>query len=67
MLLGAEHLAFDGPGELEGTAEEYVAEGDKNQLRRHHVHEGSVHAAVTAAVRKDGNTKKVTCHTFRHS
>ncbi len=52
---------------LEGTAEEYVAEGDKNQLRRHHVHEGSVQAAVTAAVRKARITKKVTCHTFRHS
>lgn len=36
-------------------------------LRRHHVHEGSVQRAVTQAVRKCGFTKKVSCHTFRHS
>ena len=34
---------------------------------RHHVHEGAVHRAVTEAVRALGWTKRVSCHTLRHS
>src|SRR5262249_47971742 len=34
---------------------------------RHHLHEGRVHFAVTTAVRSLGWTKRVTCHTLRHS
>ena len=34
---------------------------------RHHVHEGAVHRAVTQAVRDLGWTKRVGCHTLRHS
>ncbi|MCH7727576.1 MAG: integron integrase, partial [Planctomycetes bacterium] len=34
---------------------------------RHHIDESLVQKAVTAAVRKAGLTKRVTCHTFRHS
>jgi integron integrase len=34
---------------------------------RHHVHEGALERAVTAAVRQTGFTKHITCHTFRHS
>jgi integron integrase len=34
---------------------------------RHHVHEGGLQRAVTNAVRSLGWTKRVTCHTLRHS
>ena len=37
------------------------------QLRRHHIHESTIQAAVTQAVRNSGIRKKVTCHAFRHS
>ena len=35
--------------------------------RRHHVHESVVRKAVYAAARAAGISKKVSCHTFRHS
>jgi integron integrase len=34
---------------------------------RYHLHESVVQRAVTAAVRRAGITKRVSCHTFRHS
>src|SRR5947209_7334235 len=34
---------------------------------RHHVHEGGVQRAVAQAVRQLGWSKRVTCHTLRHS
>jgi integrase len=34
---------------------------------RFHLHESAVQRAVTAAGRRAGITKRVTCHTFRHS
>ena len=34
---------------------------------RFHLHESAVQREVTAAVRRTGITKRVTCHTFRHS
>jgi integron integrase len=37
------------------------------EIGRHHVHEGAVQRAVTTAVRQLGWTKRVTCHTLRHS
>jgi len=38
-----------------------------DQKRRHHVHPSSVQRAVKDGVRKAGISKKVSCHTFRHS
>jgi len=35
--------------------------------RRYHMHETSLATALRVAVRKSGVTKRVTCHTFRHS
>jgi integron integrase len=35
--------------------------------RRHHVHESVLQRAVPAAARAAGLSKRVTCHTFRHS
>ncbi len=37
------------------------------EVRRHHVHENAVQKAVQAAVRTVGFTKRVSCHTLRHS
>jgi hypothetical protein len=37
------------------------------QLRRHHINENSVQAAVKSAVNRTGICKKISCHTFRHS
>jgi integron integrase len=34
---------------------------------RFHLHESAVQRAVTEAARRSGVTKRVTCHTFRHS
>jgi integron integrase len=34
---------------------------------RYHLHESVVQRAVTAAVRRPGIAKRVSCHTFRHS
>jgi site-specific recombinase XerD len=34
---------------------------------RHHVHEGAVQRAVATAVQQLGWTKRVSCHTLRHS
>ncbi len=34
---------------------------------RHHVHENALQRAVTSAVRQSGLTKRVSCHTLRHS
>jgi hypothetical protein len=34
---------------------------------RHHLHESAVQRAVIDAVRTTGLTKRVNCHTFRHS
>ena len=34
---------------------------------RYHLHESVVQRAVTAAVRRAGIAKRVSCHTFRHS
>ncbi|MCZ2343814.1 MAG: integron integrase [Bacteroidales bacterium] len=35
--------------------------------RRHHIHEGCVQRAIHQTVKRLGWTKKVSCHTFRHS
>jgi integron integrase len=37
------------------------------EVRRHHAHENAVSRAVTAAGRRAGISKRVTCHVFRHS
>jgi len=68
-LFPAKNLSYDShPREaVEGVPDEHVLEGDRSQLRRHHVNENSVQAAVKSAVTKAGVEKKVTCHTFRHS
>jgi integron integrase len=51
----------------EGVPDAHVGEGDRTQLRRHHVNENSVQAALNAAVQRAGVAKKATCHTLRHS
>jgi integron integrase len=35
--------------------------------RRHHLHEGCVQRSITTTVRRLGWTKKISCHTLRHS
>lgn len=68
-LFPARNLSYDShPREaVEGVPDEHVIEGDRSQLRRHHVNENSVQAALKSAVSRAGVEKKVTCHTFRHS
>ena len=68
-LFPAKNLSYDShPREaVEGVPDEHVIEGDRTQLRRHHVNENSVQAAVKSAVERAGILKKVSCHTFRHS
>ncbi len=36
-------------------------------IGRHHVHEGALARAVTAAARRVGEVRRVGCHTLRHS
>jgi len=68
-LFPASNLSYDShPRESqEGIPDQHVVDGDRTQLRRHHVNENSVQAAVKAAVLRAGIHKKITCHTFRHS
>src|SRR4029078_12908717 len=40
---------------------------ESGKLRRHHLHESVIHRSVTAAARSCRFTKRVTCHTLRHS
>jgi integron integrase len=40
---------------------------ETRELRRYHLHETEVQEALYEAVRKAKLTKRVTCHTFRHS
>lgn len=40
---------------------------DTGERRRHHLHETVVQRAVRAAAARAAMTKRVTCHTFRHS
>ena len=44
-----------------------VIHSESATLRRHHLHETSIQRAVKDAARKSGVTKRVTCHTLRHS
>lgn len=37
------------------------------RVGRHHVYEGALQRAITTVVRQIGLTKRVTCHTLRHS
>jgi len=38
-----------------------------NVIRRHHLHESVVRKAIYGAVQETGISKKISCHTFRHS
>lgn len=38
-----------------------------DRIKRHHVHENALQKAVKTAVETVGITRRVTCHTFRHS
>jgi integron integrase len=68
-LFPAKNLSYDPhPREAaEGVPDEHVINGDRSQLRRHHVNENSVQAALKTAVQKAEILKKVSCHTLRHS
>ncbi|XZE22291.1 integron integrase [Pirellulaceae bacterium SH449] len=68
-LFPAKNLSYDShPREaVEGVPDEHVIDGDRSQLRRHHVNENSVQAALKTAVQKAEIHKKVSCHTLRHS
>ncbi len=37
------------------------------QVRRHHIHENSLQKAIKRAAIKAGLSKRVSCHTLRHS
>lgn len=68
-LFPAKNLSYDShPREaIEGAQDQHVVEGDRTQLRRHHVNENSVQAALKAAVKRVNLDKPVSCHTLRHS
>lgn len=44
-----------------------VAKADREQIRRHHIHETTVQQAFARAVKASGVSKRATCHTLRHS
>ncbi len=44
-----------------------VCRGDRDQIRRHHVHETTVQQGFSRAVKASGITKRATCHSLRHS
>lgn len=49
------------------AARSFSTDPTDGRLKVHHVHENSLQKAVQSAVRNAGLTKRVTCHTFRHS
>lgn len=49
------------------AAKSLSTDPDDGRLKMHHIHENSLQKAVHEAVRIVGLTKRVTCHTFRHS
>jgi integron integrase len=63
-LLGAPR---DWPWQWVFRARRQYVEPRTGQLRRHHLHESVLQRAVTAAARRSGVTKRVTCHGFRHA
>jgi site-specific recombinase XerD len=46
---------------------EETRQADLTQLRRHHIHEGTIQQCLTKAVRASNVSKHVTAHVFRHS
>lgn len=44
-----------------------VKDHHSGEMRRHHLHESGIQKSLKRAVRQTGITKKVGCHTFRHS
>jgi integron integrase len=48
-------------------ADRIVKDPRSGILRRHHLHESSLQRAVKQAVQSAGISKKISCHTFRHS
>ena len=67
-----EQSAVELPDDVElfrhGENDVNVVTGEKGrEMRRHHIHENSVQKWIRATVLKAGLTKKISCHTFRHS
>lgn len=52
---------------ISAAADLEVVRGDREQIRRHHIHETTVQQAFGRAVRASRITKRATCHTLRHS
>ena len=57
----------DWPWQWVFPARRQYVDRSTGQLRRHHLHESVLQRAVTAAGRRAGVNKRVTCHGFRHS
>lgn len=48
-------------------ATRWYRDAESGQVRRHHLHESVIQRAVRRAATQAGITRRVTCHTFRHS
>jgi site-specific recombinase XerD len=59
--------AGEGPAVGASPAAAGEGRGGGRGLRRHHLDESGLQRAVRQAARRAGLTKRVTCHTFRHS
>ena len=66
-LFPSSRLSVDPREEGSGFGVQGSEPGIERVKRRHHVDENSVQKVVRAAVLAAGLTKKVSCHTFRHS
>jgi integron integrase len=49
------------------AASQRAADPVSGEIRRHHLHPSTLEKALRLAVHKSGLTKRVTCHTFRHT
>jgi integron integrase len=64
----ASRLSADPRGEDDPSPPAPLPQGEKEDRQyRHHIHENGLQKAVKKAVLAAGITKKVSCHTFRHS
>ncbi|QEG22871.1 tyrosine-type recombinase/integrase [Mariniblastus fucicola] len=44
-----------------------AGDGDRNQIRRHHIHENTVQRWICKAIRDASVSKRASCHALRHS
>ena len=69
MLWGAKRLTWpkNGAGQYVFPSSRLSADPRSGKIRRYHIHENGLQKALKKAVQEAGLTKRVNCHSLRHS